>query len=1009
MANKNKLLTVLSDAEHEALYGLPDFDDGQQLDYLSLSESELALATTRPGLHAQVYCVLQIAYFKAKHAFFRFAWLDVEVDTAFVLSRYFHGETFECKAITDHEHYTQRRLISDLLGYRPWAAEYLPQLLQQAAQVVRRDVTPGFVAAELIVWLNEHRIVRPGYTTLQELISETLSAERRRLGELLEQVLDDNARSALAQLILRDSTLSELAVLRQDAKNFRWRQMANEREKRAKLELLHRIATVLLPKLDISRQNLLHYASMATFYTVYDLRRLRPEQTNLYLLCYAWQRYRQLTDNLVDALAYQMKQLEEETSTAAKKSFDTEQLRRQQETPQVGRLLSLYVDDSVADPTPFGEVRKRAYKIMPKDTLQSTAQRMSVKPTSKLARHWLAVDTVADRMRKQLRPLFGALEFSSIKQDSPWLAALAWAKGVFAKQQRLSQRPIAECPAATLPKRLQQYLLTFDGDGKPTGVHADRYEFWLYRQIRKRFKSGEIYLNDSLQHRHFSDELVSVEDKADVLAQMDIPFLRQPIEAQLDALKAELHAQWQAFNRELKQGKLTHLEYDKETQKLTWRKPKVDKHPAREQAFYEQLPFCDMADVFRFVNCECRFLSALTPLQPRYAKKVADADSLMAVIIAQAMNHGNLLMAKTSDIPYHVLEATYQQYLRQASLQAANDLISNAIASLPIFPYYSFDLDTLYGAVDGQKFGVERPTVKARSSRKYFGRGKGVVAYTLLCNHVPLQGYLIGAHEYEAHHVFDIWYRNTSDIVPTAITGDMHSVNKANFAILYWFGPRFEPRFTNLDDQLKELYSADDPALYEKFMIRPVGQADLKVITDEKPNMDQIVATLGLKEMTQGTLIRKLCTYTAPNATRRAIFEFDKLVRSIYTLRYLRDPQLERNVHRSQNRIESYHQLRSAIAQVGGKKELTGRTDIEIEISNQCARLIANAIIYYNSAILSRLLTQLEASGNEKALAMLKTISPAAWRHILLNGHYTFHSDGKMIDLDAIVAGLHLG
>ena len=68
---------------------------------------------------------------------------------------------------------------------------------------------------------------------------------------------------------------------------------------------------------------------------------------------------------------------------------------------------------------------------------------------------------------------------------------------------------------------------------------------------------------------------------------------------------------------------------------------------------------------------------------------------------------------------------------------------SNAIAALPIFPHYSFDLDTLYGAVDGQKFGVERPTVKARASRKYFGRGKGVVAYTLLCNHVPLNGYLM--------------------------------------------------------------------------------------------------------------------------------------------------------------------------------------------------------------------------------------------------------------------------
>jgi hypothetical protein len=102
-------------------------------------------------------------------------------------------------------------------------------------------------------------------------------------------------------------------------------------------------------------------------------------------------------------------------------------------------------------------------------------------------------------------------------------------------------------------------------------------------------------------------------------------------------------------------------------------------------------------------------------------------------------------------------------------------------------------------------------------------------------------------------------------------------------------------------------------------------------------------------------------------------------------------------------------QLRAAIAQVGGKKELTGRTDIEIEISNPCARLIANAIIYYNSAILSRLLTKYEASGNAKALALIKKLSPAAWRHIHLNGHYPFRGDGQLIDLDAIVAGLELG
>ncbi|MCP4300154.1 MAG: Tn3 family transposase [Gammaproteobacteria bacterium] len=987
MTRKSKRLALLSDAEQYALYGLPDFDDGQQSEYLSLSETELALACSRFGLHAQIYCALQIGYFKAKHAVFRFTWSEAEDDVAFVLSRYFNGEVFEPKAITKHEHYVQRTLIAKLFGYQLWSAGFLPQLAQQAAQIVRRDVTPGFIVAELIVWLNEHKIVRPGYTTLQELISETLSAERRRLGDLLTSVLDDTAKAALAELLVRDDTLTELAALKQDAKDFGWRQMAQEREKRAKLEHLYQIAKALLPKFAISQQNLLYYASLANFYTAHDLRHLKPpEQTYLYLLCYAWQRYRQLTDNLVDALGYHMKQLEDESKARGNKHFVAEQARRQQDTPKVGRLLLLYVDDTVDDATPFGDVRQRAYKIMTKDALQSAGQRMSVKPVSKLALRWQVVDGLAARIRRHLRPLYEALEFAGVDPNNPWLAALAWAKGVFAKQQRLSQRPLTECPAATLPKRLRPHLLTFDTEGKPTGLHADRYEFWLYRQVRKRLKSGELYLDDSLQHRCFNDELVFLDEQADVLAQMDIPWLRHPIEAQLAALSAELRAQWLAFNRELRQGKLKHLDYNAETKTLTWRKPKADKHAAREEAFYEQLSYCDVADVFRFVNTQCQFLSALTPLQPRYAKQVADADSLIAVVIAQAMNHGNLVMSRTSDIPYHVLEATYQQYLRQASLQAANDRISNAIAGLPIFPHYSFDLDALYSAVDGQKFGVEQPTIKARHSRKYFGRGKGVVAYTLLCNHVPLQGWLIGAHQYEAHHVFDIWYRNTSDIVPAAITGDMHSVNKANFAILHWFGLRFEPRFTNLEAQLKELYCADDPELYEKCLIRPVGQIDRQAIVDEKANIDQIVATLGLKEITQSTLIRKLCTYTASNPTRRAIFEFDKLVRSLYTLRYLRDPQLQRNVHRSQNRIESYHQLRSAIAQVGGKKELTGRTDIEIEISNQCARLIANAIIYYNSAILSRLLTKYEASGNVAALALIMRMSPTAWRHILLNG-----------------------
>ncbi|WP_407830309.1 hypothetical protein [Verminephrobacter aporrectodeae] len=58
-------------------------------------------------------------------------------------------------------------------------------------------------------WLNENKIIRPGYITLQELVSETLSVERRRLGGLLAEVLDDAAKDALNQLLVRDDIQSD--------------------------------------------------------------------------------------------------------------------------------------------------------------------------------------------------------------------------------------------------------------------------------------------------------------------------------------------------------------------------------------------------------------------------------------------------------------------------------------------------------------------------------------------------------------------------------------------------------------------------------------------------------------------------------------------------------------------------------------------------------------------------------------------------------------------------------
>ncbi|EBX5888739.1 hypothetical protein DP761_22685 [Salmonella enterica subsp. enterica] len=152
--------------------------------------------------------------------------------------------------------------------------------------------------------------------------------------------------------------------------------------------------------------------------------------------------------------------------------------------------------------------------------------------------------------------------------------------------------------------RLRIWLLSVDEKDTPTGLHANRYEFWRYRQIRKRLEAGELYLDDSLPHRHLSDELVSVEEKSDILAQMDIPFLRTPGEQQLDELTRELHDQWMAFNRELKQSKLSHLAFDHDTQRLSWRKSDLTGPSDSVTDFYHNCPCVSWRIFFdSSINC----------------------------------------------------------------------------------------------------------------------------------------------------------------------------------------------------------------------------------------------------------------------------------------------------------------------------------------------------------------------------------------------------------------------
>jgi TnpA family transposase len=380
----------------------------------------------------------------------------------------------------------------------------------------------------------------------------------------------------------------------------------------------------------------------------------------------------------------------------------------------------------------------------------------------------------------------------------------------------------------------------------------------------------------------------------------------------------------------------------------------------------------------------------------------------VAALMAWGTNMGLGKMAQNSDISYTALSQISDHFIRLETLATANDRIANATAGLPLFRFYDMQpveyQDTqLHSSSDGQKFETRLHTFKARHSPKYFGLKKGVVAYTLIANHVPVNAELIGAHDHESHYVFDLLFNNTTEIDPDIHSTDTDGTNHVNFALLHLFGYQFAPRYKDLYDKVStSLYGFNHPKHYDDTMLlKPIRKINTQLIIEEWENIERILVSLALKTTRQSIIISKLSAHVRKNRTKRALWEYDHIIQSLYLLDYIDLPPLRRNVHRALNRGENYHQLRRAVSHANFGK-LRFKTEYEQKLWSESSRLITNCIIYYNMALLSALWTQ-KKQGMEEDAALLTQISPVAWQHINLGGRYEFGLSAEPINLEAIV------
>ncbi len=1001
MQKDSKRLFILSRSEIQKLYDFPIFNIAEQHEYFTMNAQERKMAFSHHKLSAKIYFILQLGYFKAKKSFFKLTDTKIASDIKYILNSCFTNmDKIKIKEIPQSTRIDQQNRILTLLGYQKYTNKIKNILTNKAKQLITIDTNPIYLFRNLIDFLTQNKVVFPVYSYMQDIIGKIITDEKRRLISIAKTSIFEDVDKKLNDFLSTKNSKNNLINLKKKPKNFKFNEIKGEIEKRQAIQSLYEFSTTFLSKLKISNESIKYYASLIEYYSLYRLSLLELYLSYIYLLCFINIQFKRINDNLVNTFIFKIRKYINDAKEHAKENVYNQKNENNENTKKIGKILDLFVDNDISDGINFGEIRSRAFKILEKTKFYSTSAFLKNKNfIDEKTFEWNYYYSFSTTYKKNLRALILNLDFESQKQNDELLKILFQFKN-FINQKISISRNIHKLSKRIIPDKLKKYLFDIDDDNHKH-LNVNKYEFFIYMLLRNRLESGDIFIKNSINFRSLEDDLISLEKwkkKEKIINELNLRELNNPIEEQLNLFENKLDSRIKSVNNRILSGdnKFIKIKGNKWNLSYESNNNKIIKNP-----FFTQLPKINIGNLIHFVNEECNFLKAFTNILKRYGKIKKDECSIIAAIIANGTNIRLLRMSEISDINYQSLSIAENNFIRLETVKLANDIICNKMTKLQIFKYFNIENGIIHSSSDGQKRETGIDTFNSRYSPKYFGLKKGVTSYTLLANNIPINTKIIGANEHESHYVFDILYNNSTEIIPKIHSTDTHGMNKINFALLHIFGYQFAPRCKSIHIRKNIIHSFEHPNNYQHYIIKSNRKINKKLILDEWDNIQRIIASLALKTTTQSIIVRKLSSYSRKNRTKQALWEYNNILQSLHNLKYIDSIFYRQNIQTALNRGESYNQLLKSIPYADGGK-FRVKNEEEQKVLNECSRLIANCIIYYNAIILSKLL---KISNNTD---IFKRISPIAWQHINLYGKYEFNKPINKIDIDDLLSSLDI-
>jgi TnpA family transposase len=867
---------------------------------------------------------------------------------------------------------TRREHQQEVMAYLEfrWLQEHDEDaLLVWLTQRALENERPSALLQQATERLYKQRIVRPGITTLERLVTTARRQAGKETYRRLSTSLDKAARQKLDTLLQPDPTSGEtpLIWLRRPARGYSADDIL---ESIAKLVMTQTWEINTWHLAHIPPARLQHLAQIARHSSNQALQRRAAYQRYPILMAFLVDAREKLTDEILDLYDNRIAQGQRD----AKIDFRDYRLQRsealQQQVGYFSRIVAVILDEEIAD----AALRSNIFDIIPRSHLVQLSANIEAQQQMLDERHFFG--NRYSYFRRFFPRLIKTLKFHPLQAPDSLVDALT-----VLRQMNESHEPdklLEDAPRDFVPDDWRRRVFNPD-----RSINRRWYELCVINELRDALRSGRIWVENSQRYTNLENYLIPKDRWEDLRSvYLDLVNGTNDADQRLSQLQIQLEEAFQQLDQQLPNDNDLRMEGDRII--LTRFEGEGEETSLSDQ-IQSMLPHLQLAELLHEVDSWTKFSDRFehaTGNTPRIKNLNCH---LYAVLLSQARNIDFYQMVDVVDLSYSQLLWTNNWYVREETLQAATNDLVNYQYSRPLSHYWG---DGRFSSSDGQRFAVAVRTQNATPLPRYFGFGRGLTFLTWTSNQYSQYATLVTPPTHgEAAYTLDKILDNETELDIKEHTTDTGGYTDLIFALFDLLGMQFAPRLKDISDT--RLYCIDSKKTYQHIQPIITRKINLHLIRQHWDDMLRVAGSLKLKWVTASLLIRKLQAFPRQHVLTRALQEYGRLVKTLFILHYFHSEAYRRRIGAQLNKGEKLHTLRASLHSANRGLIRKKYPDEHINQAN-CLNLITNAITVWNTVYMQLAIDHLRGRGQEITQADLGSLSPARFEHINIHGKYSF-------------------